>query len=266
MMQKKEFKVGLNTIHAALYSPENMTKDFPIVLVHGSWGASWMWVMYADFLADLGWEVCTLDLRGHGKSGGSLEGATMEDYVEDIHVVIEELELINPIVIGHSMGGLLALMYAAKYPTKDVVSIDGSPSIEVTKESKEVSYPATYTPMDAGMPSDPMKVKEALPDLADAQLMMMREKLGKESGVARSDRKRGISIPREKMQSPLLFVGAENGESLPFGIGSSTSHLMADYYGGTFIEIPKATHPGILLGSESSEAASKISEWLESKS
>ena len=232
------------------------------VLVHGSWGSSAMWIGYTQFLASYGWDVYALDLRGHGKSGGSIAGATMIDYVQNVNQVVTEHGIEYPVVIGHSMGGLVALMYAAEYGAKTVVAIDPSPSREVQGEGEKKEYPAEYSPMDAGMPADPMEVMKALPDIPQEKLMRMKEMLGMESGVARSERKLGISVPKEKLPMPVLFVGGELGESVPFGIGIKTARAMADYYGKDVLEIKGATHPGILIGEHAMEAVQKIERWM----
>ena len=116
--------------------------------------------------------------------------------------------------------------------------------------------------MDSGMPTDPMAVMKALPDIPPEKLMEMKEMLGVESGTARSERKLGISVPKETLSIPLLFVGGELGESVPFGIGIRTTQSMADYYDKEVIEIKGATHPGILLGEHAMEAAQKIEGWI----
>jgi len=66
-------------------------------------------------------------------------------------------------------------------------------------------------------------------------LMKMKDMLGMESGVARSERKKGISVPKESLGgAPLLFIGAELGKSVPFGIGTEKSKAQHEVYGGKF--------------------------------
>ncbi len=233
----------------------------PLVLIHGSWGSSAMWTKYIQFLSEKGWDVYAPDLRGHGKSKGSVAGATMGDYVADIIRTITENELENPIVIGHSMGGLIALMYASFHGAQAVVAIDPSPTKEIRGDGEKKEYPAEYSPIDAGMPTDPMEIIKSFPDISQEMLMNMKSMLGMESGVARSERKLGISIPKEKLDMPILFVGSELGESVSFGIGIKTSRAMADYYEKVVMEIKNATHPGILMGKNAEEAVINIENW-----
>lgn len=241
---------------------EHASHTSPVVLVHGSWGSSAMWMGHAQFLVSKGWSVYALDLRGHGKSEGEVAGATMNDYVADVEQSVADHGLENPIVVGHSMGGLVALMYAVRHGAKAVVAIDPSPTKEVQGEGEKKEYPGVYSPMDVGMPAEEMEAMKAFPDIPGEMLMKMKSMLGMESGVARSERKLGISVPKEKLSMPTLFVGGELGESVPFGIGIKTARAMADYYTKDVIEIKGATHPGILIGEHAMETAQKIEQWL----
>jgi len=234
----------------------------PVILVHGSWGSSMMWMVYTTLLSQKGWSVYALDLRGHGTSEGDVRGATMDDYVSDVRQVSAEYDLKQPIVIGHSMGALVTLIYAATHSASAVVAIDPSPSKEVQGAGEKKDYPPAYSPMDAGMPAEAMEVMKAFPDIPQETLMKMKGMLGMESGVARSERKLGVSIPKEKLLLPTLFVGAEHGESVPFGIGIKTARAMADYYEKEVVEIQGASHPGTLLGTHAMEAAEKIEAWM----
>lgn len=262
---QKEHIIGENRIYVGENRPEQETDKTPLVLIHGSWAASWMWQVYTPMLTQAGYPVYALDLRGHGKSSGSLEGATMEDFVSDISAVITELGIQRPTIIGHSMGGLIALMYAASADVACFIGIDPSPPLEVMGHGEEKEYPPTYSPVDAGMPADPMEAMKALPDLNQEMLMKMKEQFGMESGVARSQRKRGVSVPKERLTVPAAFIGAELGESVPFGIGSEQAKKCADYYGADFIEVKGATHPGILVGEHAGEAAQAVIDWLAKK-
>ncbi|MEK7638608.1 MAG: alpha/beta hydrolase [Patescibacteria group bacterium] len=234
-----------------------------IVFIHMSWGSSWALNNYLTFFSKHGYRCHALDLRGHGQSGGTVEGASMRDYVEDVATVVTALGLQSPIVIGHSMGGLVAMMYGAAYPVAAVVSLDGSPTFEAQGTSGEEIYPAAYRPTDAGMPTNPLKAMMALPDIYPWHMMQLKKHLTVESGVARSDRKRGVSIPKESIKAPLFFVGAEKGTSLPFGIGIAKATAGAQYYNAPVYEVKGATHPGLLIGKYWKDAAEAILKWLQ---
>ncbi len=262
-MKHLKKKIGNIPIATVSIFADNKDGAKNIVFIHMSWGGTWAFDLYMKFFADAGYNCHALDLRGHGESGGSVEGTTMQDYVDDVQTTVEGLNIQNPIVIGHSMGGLIALMYSAQYSSPATVSLDGSPSLEVQKTSEEKTYPPSYTPQDSGMPTNPLKAMVALPDIYPWRLIKMKKMLGVESGVARSERKRGISIPKEKLTRPLLFIGAANGTSLPFGIGIDKARAQANFYDALIVEIKGATHPGLLIGKHWKMSAESILKWFK---
>jgi pimeloyl-ACP methyl ester carboxylesterase len=72
-----------------------------------------------------GVRAVTMDLRSHGRSDVPNPGG-WDDFVRDVETVVDRLELADPVVVGHSFGGVLAMAYAAKYPgARSVINIDG---------------------------------------------------------------------------------------------------------------------------------------------
>ena len=76
---------------------------------------------YRDTAADLaraGYRVAVVDLRGHGESGGQRAHAlSFDDYLEDVDAALASCAGgETPILVGHSMGGLVALRYALERP------------------------------------------------------------------------------------------------------------------------------------------------------
>ena len=70
--------------------------------------------------------VLNSDLRGHGESDKPDEPYTMETYADDLAYIVKELKLDNIIVIGHSMGGNIALEFTARHPqlVKGMILLD----------------------------------------------------------------------------------------------------------------------------------------------
>ncbi|PJZ69228.1 alpha/beta hydrolase [Leptospira perolatii] len=84
-------------------------KKHSILLVHGAWHGVWCWEEhFVPYFKKLGYDVYALSLRGHGKSQnkGQLRWTSIGDYVNDIEEFLKEIPD-PPIVIGHSMGGLI---------------------------------------------------------------------------------------------------------------------------------------------------------------
>lgn len=91
-----------------------------LLILHGLGAHSGWFIDMGNSLASRGLTVYAMDHRGFGRSGGP--SAYIDDYhtfIEDIHFVVDEISKRNPdgriFVLGHSMGGIFATYFAAKY-------------------------------------------------------------------------------------------------------------------------------------------------------
>lgn len=65
------------------------------------------------------YHVIAIDMRGHGDSGWSPEGAYLvEDYVKDLEVFVDQLKLRNLVLLGNSTGGRVVQVYAGLHPDR----------------------------------------------------------------------------------------------------------------------------------------------------
>ena len=101
-------RVGDITIEST--SAESAKFAAPLVLVHGLWCSAAVWRQFMGYLAHRGWTCHALNLRGHGDAGGrdQMAGVCIADYASDLQRVIALCDA-PPVVIGHDLGGLLAL-------------------------------------------------------------------------------------------------------------------------------------------------------------
>ncbi len=101
----------------------------PLLFVHGAWHGAWCWdEHFLDYFASLGYECIALSLRGHGGSPGveKMNLYRIDDYVEDVAEVAATLDT-PPIVLGHSMGGLVTQQYLARYSASAGVLLGSVP-------------------------------------------------------------------------------------------------------------------------------------------
>jgi pimeloyl-ACP methyl ester carboxylesterase len=100
----------------------------PIVLIHGLASASHIWNFVAPLLAGQGYEVIALDQRGHGETEKPANGYDFSTILADDRVLIQALDLKQPVLVGHSWGAMVALEYAATYPADctSLVLVDGA--------------------------------------------------------------------------------------------------------------------------------------------
>ncbi len=95
----------------------------PLVLVHGITDCRRMWDPLVPALAT-DHRVIAVDLRGHGESARkpAYDPFTMAD---DVHAVIEHAGVTDPpVLVGHSLGGIVVTMYLAQHDARGVVNVD----------------------------------------------------------------------------------------------------------------------------------------------
>jgi pimeloyl-ACP methyl ester carboxylesterase len=90
-------------------------KGTAIVLLHGFLENQKMWNNYIDVFSVKN-RVITVDLLGHGETECLGYIHSMEDNADAVHAVLAELRIRKAILVGHSMGGYVALAFAELYP------------------------------------------------------------------------------------------------------------------------------------------------------
>jgi pimeloyl-ACP methyl ester carboxylesterase len=108
-----------------------------IVLLHG-WGQNIeMMKPIGDNLKKTN-DIIILDLPGYGKSSEPNYAYTVFDYADLIHKFLDELNVKNPILIGHSFGGKISLYYASKYNVDKLILLASPYCPEIEKMSLKV--------------------------------------------------------------------------------------------------------------------------------
>src|SRR5687767_268125 len=90
--------------------PKSQTHETPLLFVHGGWHGAWAWdEHFLPYFADHGFVAHALNLRGHGNipNPKSLRWTRIKDYVDDVVQVAESITP-APVILAHSMGGLIA--------------------------------------------------------------------------------------------------------------------------------------------------------------
>src|SRR5215210_7901490 len=97
--------------------PEIKRYETPLLFVHGTGHAAWSWDEYfLPYFAEKGFSSHAVSLRGHGVSEGheKLKWTSVADYVGDVFQAASDLPK-SPVVIGHSIGGLVIQKYLEKH-------------------------------------------------------------------------------------------------------------------------------------------------------
>ena len=100
----------------------------PLIILHGLFGQSDNWNTLAKQFSENGLEVYTVDLRNHGLSPWSNEW-NYKEMSEDILGLIEENNLEAVVLLGHSLGGKVAMRFALDHPGKlsQLIVVDIAP-------------------------------------------------------------------------------------------------------------------------------------------
>jgi 3-oxoadipate enol-lactonase len=88
----------------------------PIVLLHGIGGAARAWTPQLTSFAQAGFRPVALDLPGYGDRP-PVETLDFELLAADVEATIERLQLDRPVLVGHSMGGMIAQTLLRRHPT-----------------------------------------------------------------------------------------------------------------------------------------------------
>lgn len=99
----------------------------PVIIMHGLFGLSDNWVTHAKRLSEH-FSVFVPDLRNHGQSPHS-SVFNYQAMADDLMEFIDDHDLDHPVIVGHSMGGKVAMEFALEYPLipEKLVVIDISP-------------------------------------------------------------------------------------------------------------------------------------------
>jgi pimeloyl-ACP methyl ester carboxylesterase len=112
----------------ALFYEEARGDGPPVVLVHGWCCDHSYFAPQFDHFARAGYRVVAVDLRGHGRSDKPECRYSMADFADDVAWLCGKLKLNGPLVIGHSMGGIVTFDLAARYPglPRAIVMLDAA--------------------------------------------------------------------------------------------------------------------------------------------
>ena len=119
----------------------------PLVLVHGLTfdRASWGPALEELERLDPGRRVLSLDLPGHGESPPR-DSYRMAQSVERVHAAVDEAGLVAPVLVGHSLGAVVATIYATEHPVSGVVNVDQSLEVEPFASQARAVAPALAGP------------------------------------------------------------------------------------------------------------------------
>ncbi len=246
-------------------------KKTPLLFVHGMWHGAWCWQEnFLPYFTEKGYDSYALSLRGHGNSEGRerLRWASLAQYVDDVASVVEQIGT-PPILIGHSMGGMVVQKYLEKHQAPAAVLLASAPPRGLLAATVRVAtqQPLTFLKVNLTMSLYPIvgtaercKAFFFSDDIEDERLMRYYKQLQDEAYRAYIDMIM-LNLPRpKKVNTELLVLGAKNDRAISVKEVQATAVAYK-----TKAEIfPDMAHD-MMLDSGWEDVADRISNWLEEK-
>jgi pimeloyl-ACP methyl ester carboxylesterase len=220
------------------------SRPAPLLLVHGMWGGSWYLRNYLQAAAEAGWDAWAVNLRGHGGSRPvpDLGRVSVLDYVEDVRECLKSLG--EAVVLGHSMGGLIAQKAAEGGGVRAAVFVtSAAPRGVIVLRWPVIARMVPY--LGAMLGSRPFQVSfENARDLELNRLSPERQawiypQFGPESGRAARELAFGlIPVDPARVACPTLVVAAGDDQITPPGV----QRRIARRYGADYLEAAGHAH------------------------
>ena len=202
-----------------------------IVLLHG-WGQNIEMMKPIGDRMSFNHKVLIVDLPGHGNSDEPDFAWTLYDYVEMLKELIEDLKLKNIVLIGHSFGGKISLLYASMYKVDKVV-VFGSPyKKKIQKESLKLKTLKVLKKVPGiNKLEDVAKKHMGSTDYKNAS-KVMREVLVNHVNL-------DITEDVKKIRVPLLIIWGTNDQAVPIEDAYELEKLVP---GSGLVVYPNCTH------------------------
>ncbi|TFG33496.1 alpha/beta hydrolase [Candidatus Thorarchaeota archaeon] len=127
---------GLTLHYVDVDNRKDRAKGIPLLFVHGAGSSHICWALQLKEFSKTH-RTIALDLSGHGESeGNDGEASIIDGYSHEVYALVRHLDLQEFIMIGHSMGGGVAMAYLLngyEVNPKALVLVDTSPDLDLSK-------------------------------------------------------------------------------------------------------------------------------------
>jgi pimeloyl-ACP methyl ester carboxylesterase len=266
-VRKDEIELHERGLYIESWLPERRSRRKPLLFVHGELGGSWAWERYLGYFAGRGWEGHALNLRNHHWSQTADPAElSFESFVDDVGAAIDRLGP-SVVVVGHGMGGLLALKAAERHPVSGIVLVapELPADIRTSTEAHLIrEIPELFGPSLLGWATLPERLQRDHRDLSLADVLRVQHLMGQkphESGRARRTMLRGVKVdPGRFANVPRLVVAGGLDRIVPV----DDAERLAGWLGAEFEPFGAHSHYGLILGEESyTQVADSIRGFLE---
>jgi non-heme chloroperoxidase len=250
--------------------PAGTAPRTPLLFVHGAYVGAWCWdEHFLSWFAARGFPAYALSLRGHGESSGRdrLHGFGLADYAEDLERAVALLDR-PPVLIGHSMGALVAQKYLerAEVPAMALISPVPPFGLMPSTFALALTRPALFSEINAlaaGNSASRGALAEALfaGPLEEARIERYYARMQSESRRALADMS-GWGLPQlwRTRRPDTLVLGASHDALIAPVLAQSTATMLGAEY-----RLLDGFGHAVMLEADWECAAREIFEWLEGR-
>ena len=247
-----------------------------IFMIHGMWGTGAFWDNYKSFFEEKGYKVITPDLPYHDSAQKDdpdprLGKIRLLDYAAEMEKEISQLDE-KPIIMGHSMGGLLTQILGSRdsgsalvalTPAAPVGIIPTTPSVLRSFFSILTTWGFWHKPMRPTFNEACYSMLNLLsPEEQKAEYANFVHESGRMiASVGLWMQGGGLDgrVDASKVTAPMLIVGGQKDRITPVWV---IRQIAKKYKHATYKEYPDKAH-WIVSGPGWEEVAEYVSEWLE---
>lgn len=166
----------------------------PLVCIHGGWMNGETWSPQIERFADE-YEVITLDVRGHGKTGATTtDRYSIELFADDLETLVDHLDLENPILCGLSLGSMVVQEYMGRHPDRTAGAVLGG----AIRSMPPVDVPSAMKPFVSPLPALTTSLTMSDPETTFRSLL---------NSVRATTGQRWLSVDPEVQSTALEAVG-----------------------------------------------------------
>ena len=266
-VRKDEIELHARGLYVESWLPERRSRRKPLLYIHGELAGSWVWERFLSYFAGRGWEGHALNLRNHhwSQTADPTE-LSFETYTEDVLAALDRLGP-GTVLVGHGMGGLLALKAAERMPVGGIVLLSPELPRDLRPAARPFELrevPDVYGKAVIGWETLPEKLQRDHRDLSIGDVLRIQHLLGQkphESGRARRQILQGVSVDRSAVAGvPKLVIGAGLDPYVP----EADAERLAEWLGAEYEPFGAHSHFGLILGEQSyQQVAEAIRGFLE---
>lgn len=247
-----------------------------LFMIHGMFCGAWCWEKYKAFFEEKGYECVTTTLRHHELGlnempDPSLGTTSLLDYAKDLEDEIRQLDT-TPVIIGHSMGGLLAQILGAKGLAKGLVLLTPAPprGVFALKLSVIKSFwsglskwgwwrkPLRGTFDEAVYGIFNLMPEEEQKDIYN-KLVYESGRAAKEIGFYLFDSQDASKVDVSKVNCPLLVIAGSKDRMTPASVVRKVSNKYENL--STYVEYPDHAH-WVIGEPDWEEIAEYVADWI----